>query len=219
MRIQVFLKECNNYISLNYQNKLTGVINKWIGKNNREHGNLSLYSFSQIKGGDVKENKIRFNSSPYFFISTHDTLLTKEIIKNIQSEPTLFDNLVVKEIIICNTPDFSCISKFQSASPIFIKRRVSNSIVHVPFTDENAGLYLKETLESKMKLAGIVDDTLEINFDKNYPYAKTKVVHYGDIKNKANVCPVIINGKPETKEFAWNVGLGNSTGIGFGAII
>jgi CRISPR/Cas system endoribonuclease Cas6 (RAMP superfamily) len=33
-----------------------------------------------------------------------------------------------------------------------------------------------------------------------------------------NWCPIIIKGKPETKLFAWNVGLGNSTGIGFGAI-
>jgi CRISPR/Cas system endoribonuclease Cas6 (RAMP superfamily) len=29
---------------------------------------------------------------------------------------------------------------------------------------------------------------------------------------------VIIEGKPETKLFAWDVGIGNSTGIGFGAI-
>jgi CRISPR-associated endoribonuclease Cas6 len=63
-----------------------------------------------------------------------------------------------------------------------------------------------------------VDDNLEIRFEKNYSKAKTKLIAYNGIKNKTNWCPVIIKGKPETKFFAWNVGLGNSTGIGFGAI-
>jgi CRISPR-associated endoribonuclease Cas6 len=44
------------------------------------------------------------------------------------------------------------------------------------------------------------------------------MIIYKGIANKANWCPVIIKGRPETKLFAWNVGLGNSTGIGFGAI-
>ena len=42
--------------------------------------------------------------------------------------------------------------------------------------------------------------------------------NYNGVENKASWCPVIVEGKPETKAFAWNVGLGNSTGIGLGAI-
>jgi CRISPR-associated endoribonuclease Cas6 len=69
-----------------------------------------------------------------------------------------------------------------------------------------------------MKLAGLEDDTLEIQFDRENPRATTKLINYKEIKNRTNWCPVIIKGKPETKLFAWNVGIGNSTGIGFGAI-
>ena len=69
-----------------------------------------------------------------------------------------------------------------------------------------------------MKKVGLEDDRLEISFDLKYPKAGTKLIDYSGIKNRANWCPVIIKGKPETKLFAWNVGLGNSTGIGFGAI-
>lgn len=44
------------------------------------------------------------------------------------------------------------------------------------------------------------------------------MVTYRGIGNRANMCPVIIDGRPETKAFAWEVGIGNSTGIGFGSI-
>ena len=63
------------------------------------------------------------------------------------------------------------------------------------------------------------DETLAIHFDTSYEKKKLEaLIHYHDIGNKASLCPVIIHGKPETKHFAWEVGIGNSTGIGFGAI-
>ena len=69
-----------------------------------------------------------------------------------------------------------------------------------------------------MKKIGLIDKTLSIQFEANYPNSRTKKITYKGVQNRANWCPVIIEGKPETKLFAWNVGLGNSTGIGFGAI-
>ena len=75
-----------------------------------------------------------------------------------------------------------------------------------------------ETMQTKMKEVGIKEDSLEISFDKNYHRAGTKKITYHGIENRVSWCSVIIKGKPETKLFAWNVGIGNSTGIGFGAI-
>ena len=77
--------------------------------------------------------------------------------------------------------------------------------------------YLK--LHHKMELAGLpYDESLDIRFELDYQNKKTKMLKYRGIYNRANLCPVIIEGKPETKAFAWNVGIGNSTGIGFGSI-
>ena len=70
-----------------------------------------------------------------------------------------------------------------------------------------------------MEVAGLpIDESLKIYFDQNYINKKIKYIDYRGVRNKANMCPVFIKGKPETKAFAWNVGIGNSTGIGFGAI-
>lgn len=46
----------------------------------------------------------------------------------------------------------------------------------------------------------------------------TEYPYYNGIGNRTSWCPVRIQGKPETKVFAWATGIGNSTGAGFGSI-
>ena len=134
------------------------------------------------------------------------------------SDRSMFGGLTVSEIVLQEDPDFTTRNLFFTASPIFIKRKIDENIEHIIYTDERASAFMKETLETKMEKAGLRDDSLTIRFDSTYRKAGTKIITYNGIQNRASWCPVIIEGKPETKLFAWNVGLGNSTGIGFGAI-
>ena len=153
------------------------------------------------------------------FISAHSNDLIKSIITNIQADSTMFCGLKVQEIIIQENPELTDKEYFLAASPIFIKRKTENDRVkHYGYNEKETSAFLLETLQNKMAKVGLIDETLDICFDQNYPNAKSTVVHYNGIKNKANICPIIIKGKPETKIFAWNVGVGNSTGIGLGAI-
>ena len=125
----------------------------------------------------------------------------------------------VNEIILQEKTDFTDKELFYMASPILIKRFEGSKTQHILYTDPDAGNYLTETLKNKMKTARLPEDTgLNISFDRTYSGAKTKLISYNGINNKTSLCPVRIKGKVETKEFVWNVGLGNSTGIGFGAI-
>src|ERR1035437_259990 len=214
MRIHLIIKTTNKVIPFDHQPLLTGTIHKWLGWND-EHGKVSLYSFSQLEGGKATPNGLRFESDISFFFSSHNSDLIKKMVSGIQVDPTIFHGMVVSEIIIQEDPDLSGRNLFFSASPIFIKRRVEESVDHIMYDDPRANICLKETLQTKMNEAGIEDDSLEIRFETTYPKAGTKKITYNGIQNRANWCPVIIEGKPETKLFAWNVGLGNSTGIGF----
>lgn len=153
------------------------------------------------------------------FISFHDERIVKQIIKTILEEPEMFCGLTVSDITIDNDPQLSDIESFYCASPIFIKRKLADgSIKQFNYDDADANQYLKETLLSKMREAGLEDNSLDIRFDTSFSKKKLKLVRYHGIGNKASLCPVIIKAKPETKLFAWNVGIGNCTGIGFGAI-
>lgn len=130
----------------------------------------------------------------------------------------MFNGLTVSDIIIQEAPDLADRTLFKAASPIFIKRWNGEKEDHILFNDPRADNCLKESLLTKMRKAGLEPGVFNIRFDTSYPKAATKKITYNGIQNRANWCPVIIEGDIKVKLFAWNVGLGNSTGIGFGAI-
>lgn len=219
MRIRIDIVTNGLRIPYSHQHLLTGVIHKWLGSNEL-HGNISLYSFSRLEGAKSTKDGLQFGNNGSFWFSAHDPGVVNALIKGIFKDKTMFGGLTVREISVVEEPDFSNSSEvyFYPGSPILVKRPFENSTKHYIYTDECADLYLKETLLHKMQVAGIEDDTLDIRFDRQCGNASTKLVDYDGIKNRASWCPVIVKGMPETILFAWNVGLGNSTGIGFGAV-
>ncbi|HLP05200.1 MAG TPA: CRISPR-associated endoribonuclease Cas6 [Paludibacter sp.] len=217
MRLHLKIDSSNQIVPFDHQPLLVGTIHKWLGMNN-EHGEVSLYSFSRLDDGKPVKGGLKFGDRASFFISSYDEELIKKLVWGIQQDKTMFCGLAVREIVLEQDPDLSHRERFFVASPIFIKRRFEDVTEHILYTDERAPQFLKETLQTKMKLAGMDDDDFEICFDATHAKAGLKLVNYKGVQNKANWCSVIIKGSPAAKLFAWNVGLGNSTGIGFGAI-
>lgn len=218
--MRIYLKTTPNTdpVIFDHLPMIVGTIHKWLGKN-IEHGTMSLYSFSFLKGGKNEKNYLQFPQGTIWFISALDINMLKKIIDGIRKDPEIAFGLRVKEIIIKETPLFNNQEIFWIASPVFIKRTINNEEKHYLFNDPVSTELLTETLKHKMEIAGLNDDTLKVSFDLSYKGAKTKLITYNEIKNKASWCPVIIKGKQESKGFAWDVGVGNSTGIGFGALI
>ncbi len=218
MRIYLKLTKNSEIIPFNYQHLLTGAIHKWIGKENDEHGEISLYSFSWLQNVKTNNKGISLTRDSYFFISAFSESLIKSILRGILDEPEICCGAKVLDVQIMETPSFETKERFLSASPIFIKRRFDNEEKHISFSDELSGKYLAETMKKKLSFEGLKSDGLSIEFDKNYSNARTKLIQYKNVKNRTNICPVIIEGTPEQIAFAWEVGVGNSTGIGFGAL-
>ncbi len=223
MRIHIKTTSSKQTIGFNHLHLLTGTIHKWFGKNDF-HDSTSLYSFSNLSGGKAGKNGLAFPNGATFFISCWDNELIKLIIKGIQDDPEMFFGLKVEELVLQENPDLTEKNLFLLGSPVYIQRNLeSGKKKFFYFGDSESSELLTETLTKKMKDAGLPEDeTLKIWFDQNYHRKGTKKIDYkrGNqiIQIRANWCPVIIEGSPATKQFAWNVGVGNSTGIGFGAI-
>lgn len=219
MRLYLRITKNTQLIPFNYQPYLTGVIHKWIGTKNSMHDNLSLYSFSWLQNVSAKQNQgLNLTDNSYFFISTYEESLSKKILKGVLDDPTICFGSSVFDVQITETPAFSTIERFFVASPIFIKRRFDNKEKHITYDDPRSGNFLTETLKKKLTAANFPSEGVNVSFDLDYPDPQTKIIHYREIGNRANICPVIIEGTPEQIAFAWNVGVGNSTGIGFGAL-
>jgi CRISPR-associated endoribonuclease Cas6 len=122
--------------------------------------------------------------------------------------------------MIQETPDFESPKKFTLNSPILLKGydTQKSQQKHLEFSDPASDETLTKILINKLTKAGLDGTDVKVYFDRTYHNAKTKLVNYRGIGNKANICPVIVEGTPEQIGFVWNVGVGHSTGIGFGAI-
>jgi len=223
MRIHIKTTPSKQTLDFNHLHLLTGTIHKWFGENNF-HDDISLYSFSHLMGAKAENGGLNFAHGANFFISCWDNDLAKLLVKGIQDDPEMFFGLKAKELLLQENPDLSGKTYFQVGSPVFIQRNRDNGKKRFYyFNDDEAPRLMQETLLTKMTKAGLPpDETLKIRFDQDYHRKNTKKINYKHgneiIEIRANWCPLIIEGKPETKQFAWNVGIGNSTGIGFGAI-
>lgn len=207
-------------VPFDYQKNLAGVLHKWLGQNDM-HDAISLYSFSWLHGGTATSEGVNFKNGASWFLSFFDDSKLKTIMSAILKDPKMFCGMRVIDIVIKETPDLSDVELFYLASPVLIKFRnmETGKTTHYTYDDSQSSDLLKETVLHKMKDAGLpLDDTLEIFFNKEYIGKKIKYVNYKNVRNKSCLCPVFIKAKNETKQFIWNVGIGNSTGIGFGAI-
>ncbi len=220
IRMRLYLKLTKNkeIIPFNYQSYLTGTIHKWLGVGNELHDGLSLYSFSWLQNVEATKRGINLTSNSYFFISAYNDSVIKALVRGIMQDPFVCFGAYVSDVQITEEPQFSNHVVFPVASPVFVKRRFDNEEKHISYNDSRCNAFLTETLQKKLKAANLQADNVNVSFDTSYPSAGTKIIRYKEISNRVNICPVIIEGTPEQIAFAWNVGVGNSTGIGFGAL-
>jgi len=220
MRIVLKLSPAAEIIPFDHQPLLVDCIHRWLEWNKQFYdGHVALFSFSKLNGGHRSNDGLSFSNGADFFLSSYNLSLIKQLIKGIRKDPKMFYGLTVTDIILERDSDMDTREVFEVASPILISRRINDRIEQILYNDSRASDFLKETIQTKMKYAGLeIDNSFYIKFDMTYPKASTKMINYKEIYNRASWCPVIITGDPQTKLFIWNVGVGNSTGIGFGAI-
>ncbi|MEY4539835.1 MAG: hypothetical protein RLZZ306_1592 [Bacteroidota bacterium] len=217
MRIHLKLSSNKYPVPFDHLHFLVGAFHKWVGTN-EIHNEVSLYSLSWLKGGKANSKGLSFPEGTTWFISAYDETLIKRIINGIRDSPEVCCGMIVKEIILQQTPEFQTGKLFTVNSPVLVKELIEKEQKHILFSELKSDEILTKTLKSKLSKAGLDEQGVNVYFDRSYPQAKTKLVNYRNIGNKANICPVIIEGTPEQIGFAWNVGVGNSTGIGFGAL-
>ncbi len=217
MRIHIKTSSNSATVPFNYQVNLVGALHKWLGRN-RVHDDLSLYSLSWLSHGKSEKGGLVFPNGAVFFISSPEINLIKQLIKGIQSDPEIAFGLKVTDLMLQPPPDFGPEEFFFLQSPVLIKRRIGSETKFYFPEDQESDYLLTETMTNKLRQANLQDKSVEISFDRSYHSIKKKLATYKGIDNKGTLCPVIVKGDPEAVAFAWEVGVGNSTGIGFGAL-
>lgn len=218
MRIYLRLSKNNKTVPFNYQELLTGVVHKWIGYENDVHGKSGRYSFSWIQNTSAIKKGINIENDSYFFIGSIDVDLIKQIIRGVLDSPEMFCGIHVIDIQIKNIPSFRNTEKFLMASPVFLKIKEEDKVRHVTLIDDDFEEVLTDSFKRKLERVGLSSEGVLITLNPETNFRKTKLVTYKGIMNKASLAPIIITGTQEQIAYAWSNGLGNSTGIGFGAL-
>ena len=219
MRLYLALTKNSTVIPFNYQHLLTGCIHKWLGKANKQHGEISMYSFSWLQTVQSSKKGLWTTENTHLFVNFYDTELAKKVVFSIMENPEMFCGVKVREVTIQAPPEFTDKAYFYVASPVLIQRdNGKGGKKHYRYYEEKASQLLTETLQKKLMKADLSPKNVRVYFDVDYLKAKTKLITYNKMDKKVNVCPIIIEGSPEQLKFAWHVGVGNSTGIGFGAL-
>ena len=236
MRLHFRLSPNDRPVPWEYLQNLAGWLHDRLGERTDLHEGTSLYSMSNLSNGRIIRGKLDFEGGSSFFLSSyHDSILV-ELMSNLLSRkghPSQRDprriawDMYVEEVNIEHTPDFAETATFWAKSPVLLREaREDGTREHVLFNDDKADSLLTRVLHWKQKKAGLEPAGI-MRFDRSYDKAKSKLVTYSkrlskgekiEIKNRASLCPIVVEGGKDVCAFAWNTGAGQSTGIGFGAL-
>jgi CRISPR-associated endoribonuclease Cas6 len=231
MRIHITFSPNTEPVPFAYQHRLTGVFHKWLAENDL-HDKISLYSLSWLGGSRRVQNHLEFPRGSRWFVSFHEDHYVEKLVTGALAEPEAFCGMRVLEIRQQTAPDFGTKYKFKVASPVFAKGKTNGKGGQPPhhylFHEPEADAILTATLIHKMDAANQnadkilftdEDKQVKVSFDREFKAPKIKLVRIKDIEHKASVCPVIVEGTSKAVQFAWNVGIGNSTGSCFGSLV
>lgn len=225
MRIYLHLTPNTEVVPFNYQQSLVGAFHKWLGANEL-HDDISLYSLSWLQHMGNPRSKVAkdrsglvFPNGASMFISSPLSDLHQKAVQGIFKDQYINWGMKVEEVRMHPTPDFGSSQRFLVQSPILIQRYLEEEDNKKYFyhSDPESNDYLTETLQRKLNRHGLSYDAV-VRFDSTYQKPKVKKISYRNLDIKASLCPVIVEGDARAVQFAWEVGVGNSTGIGFGAL-
>jgi CRISPR-associated endoribonuclease Cas6 len=225
MRLNLTLSPNTDPVPFNHLHKLTGTFHKWVGPDNALHDGPSLYALGWLDGGQKQGEALTFADGARWRLSFYDPDAAKQVLDGLLQDPSVFAGMQVAEAQQQTTPSFSGGYRFEVDAPVVARRRRDDgSREYLLYDDERADDALTRTLRRKMEAAGLGADPSEatVRFDRGYDGAHTKLATIEKdghaVKHKGSVCPVIVEGPPQIVQFAWNVGVGELTGSGFGAV-
>ncbi|MBF9222192.1 CRISPR-associated endoribonuclease Cas6 [Hymenobacter ruricola] len=225
MRLHLYL-ESPERVPFDYLPTLVGAFNRWAGHDARRHDGLSLYSLAWLRGGQAGRGGIHFREGASWFISAPDSDLIHQLVSGVVREPDLGLGLRVRDVRMQRAPEFTAGEQpFRVASPVFIKHLPPGAQLGAPADHLLPGHPLADelltaTLRRKLRQAGLDDTAAAVRFDPAHlATAKTKLFRYKQVQCRGSICPVLVSGSAEQIQFAWEVGVGDSTGIGCGALV
>lgn len=221
MRIKVNLSATENELPVHNQHIINSFIHRVLGKDNKYHDAKNNYSVSSLQGGTlIKDTEnISFKDGGYITISSLETEFINSILVGLYTKP-FYNDMKVTGIEFIDEQLYDGWNHFVTLSPFIIKEYVDKHTYSF-LTIDKSGFQTK-VKEYLIKKISKIDANLDLsNFDieiKENINHKVKKVMVKNVINRANQCHISILTNKKVASLLYNIGLGQSTGSGFGTI-
>lgn len=239
MRLKILLKSKNNRLKIpfNYNHILSAIIYNKIADlefSQKLHSSISYkyFTFSQIHIHNFKITKQGFlsqNGIIDFLISSPDDYLIKSLVEGFLEDLTvnfIGEDLFVQKVELLPVPEFKEKITVETLSPIIVrtKKEVNGEL---KIWDLAPGDKFFENLESnlinkylKYNELDETDKKVKIYSEMRNVKSKRISIEKGDEKtyHRAYMMDLILEGDEELLKFAYDAGLGEKSGLGFGMI-
>jgi CRISPR-associated endoribonuclease Cas6 len=230
MKLKIEFTKNTELVPFGYISNLNGYLHKVLGSNNEYHDEISLYSTSFLHGGKISKNKkyFEFPDGAIWYISSPDKNFINRFVSNVYQNLNFAFGMELQSVELIETEirENDGYYLFYTKSPILLKQRdfETRKNVYLTYQDDvkatsniMKGIILKKAEKASMP---IKNEDFDIFFDYGYTGKKIKWVTIKTVKNKTSVCPVFLRtNKPEIAEFIYGIGVGHSTGSGFGFLL
>lgn len=216
-RLRINLTQPTVDVPVNNQHNLNGFIHESFGKENPYHNSFSNYSISSLQGGKLNSDKktLNFaNEKPHFFISGDNDFLVYAVNAFITTKASMFG---MKFESVGAFDDFKLNKYFDdiiTISPIIVKNKQNRKIT---VADNDFLDCLILNCKQKLLYSGIEDPTFKMEIINPHK-SKSKCIWVGNVFNHCSNVRLRVYGKKKTRETLYNMGLGGSTGSGFGSV-
>lgn len=198
-------------------NLVKSYLHKLIGENNKYHGKPSLYSITPLMRGKYnKKNKsFSFPNGTYIIFSTIDQELMDVVLSNIY-EINFGNNLELFGVDVIEESFTDGNNYVTTLSPILLRDGNHKEITYLN-KDKFETLLTEKTIKKLYhvdKKLNLKDFSIKLTNDDTYN--KINIIPVNKIPNTASKCNLVINTNKRVMKILYNLGLGISTGCGFG---
>lgn len=229
----------NNSVVLEY-------IHRLLGRNNEYHDKASSYNISHLYGGEINKKDPKTLSYPnggYFIVSSMDKAFMGKILIGLLDNPAISHGMEFTNFVHISEQFMNGWNHFAVLSPFIIKGIYGKNNYGFMTLDgeykridgkwdvEKKESYdfenvVREHLINKLKK---INDSFDLSgfkvkideFDRNkirHNKHKVKQVYVKNVLNFSNQCQLSIYCHKDVAELLYSIGIGQSTGAGFGTI-
>jgi CRISPR-associated endoribonuclease Cas6 len=219
MRIKINLSKNKTNVPIQNQSLLNSWIHKVLGENNKWHDKKSNYSISSLRGGKMNDDKqtLNFPKGGFITVSSLDDELITTFLLGVMKNPDFGFGMGFVGVDYIKENFHDGWNYFATLSPFIVKEYNDGKYKFLTLKDENFEEKLKEYLKKKLIPydLDLTDFNVKIGDNKSN---KVKQILVKNVINHANQCQVNIFCNKKVAETLYNIGIGQSTGSGFGTI-